>query len=155
MLLNEILKEDNIEVISEKTKISKFNLEAISAAEFDKLRKVKSLGFISILEREYKVELTALREQALEYYDKNSEVQKVTLTAPKNEEKSGSSKWFKFFILIVIAYTVWYFFTQFDKNMLTNLIPITKEKISLTQNNGTEKELKVEKASENSDIFDQ
>ena len=155
MLLNEILKEDNIEVISEKTKISKFNLEAISAAEFDKLRKVKSLGFISILEREYKVELTALREQALEYYDKNSEIQKVTLTAPKNEEKSGSSKWFKFFILIVIAYTVWYFFTQFDKNMLTNLIPITKEKISLTQNNGTEKELKVEKASENSDIFDQ
>ena len=155
MLLNEILKEDNIELISEKTKISKFNLEAISAAEFDKLRKVKSLGFISILEREYKVELTALREQALEYYDKNSEIQKVTLTAPKNEEKSGSSKWFKFFILIVIAYTVWYFFTQFDKNMLTNLIPITKEKISLTQNNGTEKELKVEKASENSDIFDQ
>ncbi len=123
MQLNEILEENSVQSISQKTNISETNLEALVAGDFDKLKRVKTFGFISILEREFKADLSALREQALEYYENNSENESVTIGLPLPEEKKGISTWFKLFIIILIAFTVWYFFTQFDKTMLTDLLP--------------------------------
>jgi len=123
MQLNEILEENSVKSISEKTNISETNLEALVAGDFDRLKRVKTFGFISILEREFNADLSALKEQALEYYENNNENESVTIGLPLPEEKKGSSTWFKLLILILIAYTVWYFFTQFDKTMLTDLLP--------------------------------
>ena len=61
MQLNEILEENTIKSISQKTKISEENLENLLAANFDALKKIKALGFISILEREYNTDLSALK----------------------------------------------------------------------------------------------
>ena len=123
MQLNEILEENSVQSISQKTNISETNLEALVAGDFDKLKRVKTVGFISILEREFKADLSALKEQALEYYENNSENESVTIGLPLPEEKKGLPTWFKLFIIILIAFTVWYFFTQFDKTMLTDLLP--------------------------------
>jgi len=60
MQLNEILEENTIKGISQKTKISENNLENLLAANFAALKKIKTLGFISILEREYKADLSVL-----------------------------------------------------------------------------------------------
>ncbi len=123
MQLNEILEEHSVKSISQKTNISETNLEALVAGDFDKLKRVKTFGFISILEREYKADLSALKEQAVEYYENNSENESVTIGLPLPEEKKGISPWFKLFIILLTAFTVWYFFTQFDKTMLTDLLP--------------------------------
>ena len=144
MQLNEILEENSIKSISQKTNIAEDNLDALVAGDFDKLKRVKTFGFISILEREFKADLSALKEQASEYYENNNAVERVTLGLPLPEEKKGKSIWFRLLILALISYTVWYFFTQFDKTMLGDLLPPSEEKISAMVSEDVKKELSIE-----------
>ncbi|RRS30551.1 MAG: hypothetical protein P794_06245 [Epsilonproteobacteria bacterium (ex Lamellibrachia satsuma)] len=132
MQLNEILEENSIKAIAKKTNISEDNLEALFAGDFDKLKKVKTLGFISIIEREYKADLSALKEQALSHYTQygGNEEESVTIGLPVMEEKKGRSKLFLLFILLLLGYASWYFFTQFDKKQLSELLPFSEDKIS-------------------------
>jgi len=131
MQLNEILEENSVKAISKRTNISEENLEALLAGDFDALKKVKTLGFISIIEREYQADLSALKEQALSHYTQNSdEEESVTLGLPIMEEKKGKSKLFLLFVLMLLGYASWYFFTQFDKKQFNELLPFSEEKIS-------------------------
>ena len=142
MQLNEILEENTIKGISQKTKISEDNLENLLAANFDALKKIKTLGFISILEREYKADLSTLREEALAYYSEHIEDQAFSVGEPMEEDKKGKSKLFLVVVLALLAYASWYFFTQFDKKHLSGLIPFMDEK--MIETNETEKEITVE-----------
>ncbi len=146
MQLNEILEENTIKGISQKTKISEDNLENLLAANFDALKKIKTLGFISIIEREYKADLNALREEALEFYAQHGEDNGFTVVIPVEEEKKGKSKLFLFVVLALLAYASWYFFTQFDKKHLSELIPFMDEQMVETVVIDTEekKEITVE-----------
>jgi len=130
MQLNEILEENSVKAISKRTNISEDNIEALLAGDFDKLKKVKTLGFISILEREYKADLTPLREQALSHYVQYNDVESIAFGLPITEEKKGKSKVFLLFILLLLGYASWYFFTQFDKKQLSDLLPFGEEKTS-------------------------
>ncbi len=130
MQLNEILEENSVKAISKRTNIAEDNIELLLAGDFDKLKKVKTLGFISIIEREYKADLGPLKEQALSHYAEYNDTQSITLGVPVMEEKKGKSKVFQLFILILLGYASWYFFTQFDKKQLSDLLPFGEEKIS-------------------------
>lgn len=127
MRLNEILEENTIKSISQRTKISEANLENLLAANFDNLKKIKTLGFISILEREYAADLNALKEEALAYYNENNEDNGFSVGTPVEGEKKGRSKLFLFVILVLLGYASWYFFAQFDKKHLSQLIPFMDE----------------------------
>lgn len=59
--------------IYEQTHIPVQSVQAILHHSFEEFSKVQFLGFISILEREYKVELPELRAEALAYFDANME----------------------------------------------------------------------------------
>jgi len=130
MQLNEILEENSVKAITKRTNIAEDNIELLLAGDFDKLKKVKTLGFISIIEREYKADLSPLREQALSHYAEYNEVESITLGLPIMEEKKGTSKMFILFILLLLGYASWYFFTQFDKKQLSDLLPFGEEKTS-------------------------
>jgi hypothetical protein len=129
MQLNEILEENTIKSISQKTKISEDNLENLLARNFEVLMKTKTLGFISILEREYKADLTALREEALEYYALHKVEHSISVALPMVEEKKGRSKFFLLIVLVLLGYASWYFFTQFDKQHLSTLIPFMDDQM--------------------------
>ncbi|MCW8821819.1 MAG: hypothetical protein OQK45_06305 [Sulfurovum sp.] len=147
MRLNEILEENTIKSISQKTKISEANLENLLAANFDTLKKIKTLGFISILEREYKADLTALREEALKYYNEHNEDNGFSLGLPAEEEKKGRSKLFLLVVLVLLGYASWYFFTQFDKKHLSQLIPFMDEQMVenlVTEDEEKKKEISIE-----------
>ncbi len=147
MQLNEILEENTIKSISQKTKISEENLENLLAANFDALKKIKALGFISILEREYNTDLSALKGEALAYYSEEKEENGFTVGLPLDEEKKGKSKLFLLLILALLAYASWYFFTQFDKNHLSELIPfIDEQRIEniVTEPEENKKEISIE-----------
>jgi len=149
MQLNEILEENSAKAISKKTNISESNIEALLAGDFDKLKKVKTLGFISILEREYKADLSALKKEALSYYDQYNADESVTLGLPITEEKKGKSKWLLLLVLALLAYASWYFFTQFDKKQLSQLLPFSEEKISqmvMPKEEDSKEELSIENA---------
>ena len=127
MQLNDILEENSVRAISQKTKISEDNLENLLNKNFDALKKIKTLGFISIIEREYNADLNALREEAKEYYGDVHEDQSVTLGRPIMEEKKGKSKFFMLVIFALLGYATWYFLTQFDKKNLSEMIPFIDE----------------------------
>ncbi len=130
MQLNEILEENTVKAISTKTNIAENNIDALVAADFEKLKRVKAMGFISIIEREYHAELSALREQALEYYNSHDEDEKVTLGLPISEERKGKSKWFMTLVLFLIIYAIWYAFDNFDKEKLNAMLPFSEDKLS-------------------------
>ncbi|MEA2048776.1 MAG: hypothetical protein U9O64_10080 [Campylobacterota bacterium] len=127
MQLNDILEENSIKAMSDKTKIPEENLEYLIESDFDALTKVRTLGFISILEREYKADLSAVREQALEYYGQGAQKHLFPMGKPVvNEHKSKSNGLF-IFVFILLGFSTWYFLTQFDKKHLNTLIPFMDE----------------------------
>ena len=129
MQLNEILEENSVKTISQKTKILESNLEALLAGKFDALQKTKALGFIAIIEREYNADLSAMRDEALEYYSLNKEDRSYrTRNYYLDEEKKGKSKLLILVVLGLLIYASWYFLTQFDKKNLSGLIPFIDEK---------------------------
>jgi len=127
MQLNEILEENSVKTISQKTKISESNLESLLAGNFDTLQKTKALGFIAIIEREYHADLNRLRENALEYYSENREESGYSTRHYLDEEKKGKSKLMILVVFGLLAYASWYFLTQFDKKNLSGLIPFIDE----------------------------
>ena len=127
MQLNEILEENSIKTISQKTKILEINLESLFSGKFDTLQKTRALGFIAIIEREYNADLSALREEALEYYSLNRENNTYTTRQYLDEERKGKSKLLIIVVLGLLIYASWYFFTQFDKKNLSGLIPFIDE----------------------------
>ena len=142
MQLNDILDENTVRAVSAKTNISEDNIEALSTSEFSKINRVKTMGFISILEREYRIDLSKLKEEALVYYNAHVEDTSVTLGLPLPEEKKGKSKWFMFVVLLMIVYALWYGFTQLDKEKLASMIPFSEETLSHLMNSDKEKDVK-------------
>ena len=130
MQLNEILEENTVNAISTKTNIAESNIDALVAADFENITRVKTMGFISIIEREYNADLSALREQALEYYNAHNKDEKVTLGMPMTEEKKGRSKWFMTLVLLLIVYAIWYAFDNLDKEKLNAMLPFSEDKLS-------------------------
>ncbi len=127
MQLDEILGEYSIKAISQKTKISEKNIEIFFTSSFDKLKKVKALGFISILERDYKVDLSTLRDEALAFYAENIDEKKtIELFVEKKKRKS---KYLLFIILGLLAYASWYFFTQVNQKRMNELFVFSEEQI--------------------------
>lgn len=57
----------DLKEVAKKTLIDIKDLEYLKNEEFDKLSKTKGIGFIKILEREYKVDLSQKKEKFLEY----------------------------------------------------------------------------------------
>lgn len=54
--------------IHEKTHIAKQHVQALLHESFDQMTKVQFIGFLSILEREYSVDLSAFKQKGLEYF---------------------------------------------------------------------------------------
>ena len=129
MQLNEILEENSIKAIAKKTNISEENLEALFHGEFSLLKKVKTMGFISIVEREYKADLSDLRKQAQEYYASNREEDGIVLDAPIVERRGGKPKLLVVVSILLLGVATWYFVTQFDKEKFRQFLPFNEEKM--------------------------
>lgn len=67
----EKLRSIGAQKIHEQTHISLHAIQALLHQSFDGMQKVQLLGFISILEREYDVDLASLRQSAIEYFEEN------------------------------------------------------------------------------------
>jgi len=131
MQLNELLEHYTVKDISKKTNISEENLEALFAGEFDILKKVKTMGFISIIEREYGADLSSLREEASAYYQSHVDDNGVVLDAtPVVEKRQGRSKLFIFMVILLLGVASWYFTTQFDRTQLQGLLPFNEDKMA-------------------------
>jgi len=130
MQLNEILEENSIKSISKKTNISEENLEALFNSEFALLTKVKTMGFISIIEREYGADLSAVRQAANGHYDEHKGEESIMIDAPVVERRRGSSKLKVVIVLLLLGVVSWYFIAQFDQEKLRGFLPFNEEKVT-------------------------
>jgi len=130
MQLDKILEENSTQAISKKTMISEENIELLFAGDFSSFAKAKAMGFISILERDYNVDLSQLKKDALSYYDSHTDLEEsINIALPQVDEKKERSKLFPLLIFGLLAYASWYFFTQFDKKTLGTLLPFGDDKL--------------------------
>lgn len=67
----EKLKNMGAQKIHEQTHIAKHHVQAVLHESYDDLNKIQLLGFISILEREYGIDLSELRDRGVEYFNEN------------------------------------------------------------------------------------
>ena len=135
MQLNDILEAYSIRDISRKTNISEDNLKNLFDLNFVQLNKVKTMGFISIVEREYSADLSDFKNIANDYYNQHKEVHHYALESTVVEDKnSDNSKIFIVIVALLIGLASWYFFTQFDKKHLSSLNPFSDDDLSIESN---------------------
>ncbi|CAA6799453.1 MAG: Membrane protein [uncultured Sulfurovum sp.] len=121
MLFNEIIDTHGIDGVASKTNISAINLGYLVDEDFGKLNRVKALGFLLILEREYtEIDVSALRDRIKAYYDEHKPAdEKVVMVAKDSVEGGSNFSFFKFFIILTLLGGGFYLYTQgkFDSLM--------------------------------------
>ncbi len=119
------LKEIGLGEVSRRTHIEVKQLEYMVANRYEKLHKTNTIGFVKILSREYKIDLTEWVENFKRYCEEQEaeeDLQKERFfVRAKNERDYGKIISF-FSIIILLAAIVWAFsFFKIDLNMSTFL----------------------------------
>jgi len=112
-----IFKQYSIEEISKRTKISPISLKYIKDKEYDKIPRVKFLGFINILQREFGVDLSELIEEynASHPSEKPIPTSNPTPPPPQEEEKKDLKKIIIPAIIGIGVFVGGYFLFNFSK----------------------------------------
>ena len=148
MQLSELIEQEDIKKISLKTTISQDNLNFLISEDFEKLSRVKALGFLVILEREYKeLEVTELRENVKLYFENNKpDHDNVIIVSEVSSTKEGFS-FFKWFVILGILFGGWYLYTQGELDSILENITSKKDVYgdgkALENNTSTEEAEKV------------
>lgn len=103
----ETIKALGIDRVHAETHISATNLEAIFTKSFEGMPKVQFLGFVSILEREYGVDLSGLKEEFVRYGEEHGidDPSKTTIVPPSFDLQKKRKGWA--YIVALVAGIVW------------------------------------------------
>ncbi len=105
----DLLREIGAQKIYEDTHISLHHVQSVIHESFDGLTKVQFLGFISILEREYNLELSALKAKGLSYFENESVVTKSETSVFVEKKRAKNPTPIYIFIAILVFVLVAYF----------------------------------------------
>ena len=109
----EKLQKIGAQKIHEQTHIPLMELQAILHSSYDGFSRIQFLGFLSILEREYQLELPEMRAAAVEYFESQEEDQGVFIVPEKKKKRT----YLFFAALVIFALAVAYqLFTQESKS---------------------------------------
>lgn len=113
MLFNEIVDEHGIEAVASTTNISNVNLRYLYEEDFGRLNRVKALGFLLILEREYKeIDVTELRDKIKKYYEEHRPADDKVVMVAKDSVQDGGFSFFKLFIILALVGGAIFLYTQ-------------------------------------------
>lgn len=134
MLFNELIEQEGLETVVSKTNISSENLNRLLNEEFDQLNRVKALGFLLILEREYKdIDVNELRQRIKLYYEDHAPSDdKVVMVPARSTTGGGGFSFFKLFIIATILGGGYYLYTQ---GKLDSLLEQIEEKKNFFDDN--------------------
>lgn len=89
----EDLQALGIEKIHEQTHISRDKLELVMGKAYDKIGRVQFMGYISILEREYGVDLNGIKEEYKAFYNENAEMMAPKPSVILQANVNSKPKW--------------------------------------------------------------
>lgn len=101
------LQEIGAQKIHETTHITKIYVQAMLHESFEEMNRIQFLGFVSILEREYKINLDSLRAKGNEYFSDIPHIQdnkNKIIVAPK-KKKNYSLFYITIAVIVFIAVT--------------------------------------------------
>jgi len=128
MLFNEIIEKDGVEDVASKTNISEVNLEYLVEENFEKLNRVRALGFLLILEREYKeIDVSELREKIKAYYEENGPADDKVVMVAMDSVDGSSFSFFKLFIILALLGGGYYLYNEGKLNSLIQKIDDKKD----------------------------
>ncbi|MDF1874181.1 hypothetical protein JHD48_00375 [Sulfurimonas sp. SAG-AH-194-I05] len=110
-----LLREIGAQQIHNDTHISKDYAQAIIHETFDDLQYVQFIGFVSILEREYRVDLGVLRAKGKEYFKDKDQMpldSKMVFVLP-SKQKTGS-RFYKWLAILIVLSSAYYSFMYLD-----------------------------------------
>jgi len=156
MQFNEIIDRDGVEKVSSVTNISLDNLNNLVSENFENLTRVKSLGFLLILEREYRdIDVTSLRERVKVYFEEHKPADENVVMVSQDSVNGNGFSFFKWFIIVALLGGGYYLFSQGKLNGLLQNIEDKKDFFDdnkALESNVTEEEAKnvsVENSKEN------
>jgi len=128
MQLNELIEQDGIEKVVIKTTISKDNLNYLVNEDFENLSRVKALGFLLILEREYKeLEVSKIRERVKSYFAEHKPDYDNVIVVAETLSNRGEFSFFKWFVILGILFGSWYLYTQGNLDSLLQNVTSKKD----------------------------
>ena len=113
MQFNEIIDRDGVEKVSSVTNISLDNLNNLVSEDFENLTRVKSLGFLLILEREYKeIEVSSLRERVKVYFEEHKPADENVVMVSQDSIDGNGVSFFKWFIILALLGGGYYLYSE-------------------------------------------
>ena len=134
----EQLKSLGAQKIHEDTHIALRHVQSMLYESFEGMQKIQFLGFVSILEREYKVDLDELKEHANEFFATQNDVvieQRATYGDKEDSKKSDLKKVVFALVLVGVAVGVFMFKPFLQTESLTKIDAQEEIQESAEQNN--------------------
>jgi len=102
------LENIGVQKIHEQTHISKLHVQALLHDSFEGMTKIQFLGFISILERDYGIELEDLRAKGLEFFqDSTIDENKSGIFVLPKKKKSYTKIYITVVVIVFVAVAVY------------------------------------------------
>lgn len=111
--MNEILQrlhEEGVDKVHEKTRIAHENIKKLLAEDYDAFSKVQFMGFVSIIEREYHVELQSLRDAFYEATGSSVDITPLPAAFVTPRERSKPQRNLMIVLALMIAGVIAYYF---------------------------------------------
>jgi len=146
MKLDELIEQEGLNNIALKTIISEENLNYLLNEDFEKLSRVKALGFLEILVREYKeLDISEIKTNVQLYFEENKpDLDNVIVVSEASSTKS-TFPFFKWFVILGILFGGWYFYTEGELDTLLQNVTSKEDLYSddkALENNRTAEEAK-------------
>ena len=135
MNADKFFEKYSLEEISKKTKISPISLRFIKNREFEKIPRAKFFGFINIIEKNFNVDLSELKEEYNQFVPKK-ENEEITHIPEKKKDFSGKFLIIASAILVVIG--AYMLFNSFQKHQTSEINTSQEIKIPPQTENNTE-----------------
>ncbi|MEA3490618.1 MAG: hypothetical protein U9R27_01815 [Campylobacterota bacterium] len=130
MQLNELMEEQTADSIAKKTLLSKNVVESLFNKKFESLTQSRALGAITIIEREYGVDLDTLRQEVKEYFaDQSSNQSGLMVGEPIVKESRLFSKLLTLILIALLLYGAWYFFAGYYKQKVDPMNSATEKSL--------------------------
>ncbi len=127
-----VLEEIGLKKVCNETHIEQKYLKFMVDMDYEKLDHINTLGFVKILSREYKLDLSAWTEAFEEYWSANRQEEEDTGLFIVVDDEKSSKKLLIFILLVLVVVTFSMLFSLFqDKIDLSNYIK--SDKVSYEQ----------------------
>ena len=132
------LLEIGLKEVSNRTFIHEGELERFLSGNFENINKTKAMGFIQILQREFHIDLSDLKQKYLSYIQEHQDEPKVNnsliLEEVKNEERTKT--FFTIFFLLLAIGAIGYLIKKYD--LLNFDKPINVDTAQVVQKSDTQ-----------------